>query len=110
MEVRQVDSMDKIADKLNKSLESDHRVVYVSDDFAWKELALEKIKTMDNTEIVLDLEALELYRMYEFSDRFIVLEENDKFGSIWNYVRNGMISAEEALECLFGECNESGSV
>ena len=97
--------MYEIADELNTVLESKHRIVYIADDFCWKELALEQLKGRDDIEIIENSEVLELYRMYEFSDRFIVLEESCQYGSIWNYVRKGLITAEEALACCVGNAD-----
>lgn len=45
-------------------------------------------------------ELLELYNMYEFSDRFRVVSGNRQFGSVWNYVDAGILTEQEALEAL----------
>lgn len=41
-----------------------------------------------------------LYHTYEFSNKFIILSASDNFGTIWNYVETGVLTAEEALTAL----------
>ncbi len=76
-------------------------VVYIAPDFTWKDMAYDRLEELSNYVVSSDPEDMELYRMYEFSDRFIVLDESNEYGSIWNYVRKGLITAEEALDTLF---------
>ncbi len=91
-----------IAGKLNMSLNGKRRLVYMAEDFFLKDRALNILKKLEDkgVEIVDDPAALELYRMYEFCDKFIVLSESEQYGSIWNYVKKGMISPEEALDAV----------
>ena len=45
--------------------------------------------------------ALEIYRMYEFSDKFHLLSDDDtNYGCIHNYVRSGVLTEEEAYEAM----------
>lgn len=44
-----------------------------------------------------------LYHTYEFADNFILLEENSTFATIFNYVRTGILTPEEAWQALLGE-------
>ena len=41
-----------------------------------------------------------LYYTYEFSNKFSILSVSDNFGTIWNYVKTGVLTLEEALSAL----------
>lgn len=41
-----------------------------------------------------------LYHTYEFSNKFMMLSLNCNFGTIWNYVKTGFLTPEEALAAL----------
>ncbi len=43
----------------------------------------------------------ELYFMYEFSDRFQLLSQEESFGGILNFVDAGILTKEEAICALF---------
>ncbi len=43
-----------------------------------------------------------MYYMYEFSECFMVLDGNNQFGSIFNYVAAGIITFEQAVGALIG--------
>ena len=45
-------------------------------------------------------ELLDLYHMYEFSDKFLVLENSSQYGSVFDYVEDGIISFDEAVRSL----------
>lgn len=48
-----------------------------------------------------DLEKLfKLYRIYEFSDRVILISKEKNYGDLFNYVNTGLISEREMLEAL----------
>lgn len=38
----------------------------------------------------------QLYHTYEFSNKFRVLSAKNNFGTIWNYIKTGILSPEEA--------------
>ncbi len=42
----------------------------------------------------------EIYHMYDCSDCFIVLEENDRYGGLGNMVRTGVMTKDEAFESV----------
>lgn len=44
----------------------------------------------------------DLYMTYEFSDRFRLIEDTDKYGVIKNYVKAGIVTATEAVRATFG--------
>lgn len=41
-----------------------------------------------------------LYRMYEFSDRIILIAESNNFPGIFNYLCTGVLSKQECFEAL----------
>lgn len=43
---------------------------------------------------------LEIYRTYEFSDRFYVIGFTDMYGSLFQYMDTGILTAEEIIEAL----------
>lgn len=43
---------------------------------------------------------LSIYRMYDFSDRFFVLMYDARYGSVLNYVKNGKMTWDEALDAV----------
>lgn len=45
-------------------------------------------------------EILEVYRMYDFSDKVFVVSDSNQYGSIFNYVRNGIMTKQEMAEAL----------
>ena len=42
----------------------------------------------------------QLYYTYEFSDKFMMFSWNCNYGTIWNYVKTGLLSTEEAISVL----------
>lgn len=44
---------------------------------------------------------LKLYFLYEFSDRFQVISDDTPYGNIFNLVKTGLLTAEEAAQALF---------
>lgn len=44
-----------------------------------------------------------LYFMYEFSDRFRLISNENNFGVIWNYVDAGLLTEKEAFQAILGE-------
>lgn len=43
---------------------------------------------------------LQLYRLYDFSDRVITVSDNFQYGSLYNYMKTGIITKEEMIEAL----------
>lgn len=41
-----------------------------------------------------------LYHTYEFSNKFKLLSADSNYGSIWNYVKTGLLSPEEVISAL----------
>lgn len=59
-------------------------------------------KTLDFIQIS-DTEIIEiqnLYFMYEFSNRFQIIEYNENVGTIWNFVNSGLLSEEDVIYAL----------
>ena len=44
-----------------------------------------------------------LYFTYEFSDRFRLVEDTGKYGTMKNYIETGIITEEQAVRSLFSE-------
>lgn len=47
-----------------------------------------------------EAELLRLYDLYEFSDRFLVLRDEKHCGTIWNYVKGGLLTSAEAVNAI----------
>lgn len=45
-------------------------------------------------------EVLEIYRLYDFSDKVVVISEGVQYGSLFSYVRNGILTAEEMVDAI----------
>lgn len=45
-------------------------------------------------------DSINLYHMYEFSDKFKVISDSAQYGSMLNYLTTGIISQEEYFEAL----------
>ncbi len=45
-------------------------------------------------------EILKLYRLYDFSDKVTVISNSDQYGSLFNYVKNELLTKEEMVEAL----------
>lgn len=43
-----------------------------------------------------------LYRTYEFSDRVLLISEDSRYGSLFNYVNTGLLTREELYQILLG--------
>ena len=89
-------------EQLEEDLKNGCVVVNIADSFPWKEIAKQIYEAKDNVRIISNPDLIKLYRTYEFSDRFIVLDDSCQYGSVWNYVSEGTLSVEEALESLIG--------
>lgn len=48
-------------------------------------------------------EFLELYHMYDFSDRVLVISDYDQYGSLFNYVKNGILTKQEMVDALLSQ-------
>ncbi len=87
-------------EQLEADLQKGDFVIYIAENFPWKDLVTREFSGRERVKIVSDPAVLKLYRTYEFSNRFIVFDENRQYGSIWNYVREGLMTAEEAIDSL----------
>lgn len=41
-----------------------------------------------------------LYHTYEFSNKFTMFSTDNNFGTIWNYVKTGILTSKEVLSAL----------
>ena len=108
--------------KLEEHINSDKRVIlYDHSDAAILHLLCDRIaeRGMQNVEIWCSVEAkngdfaflkliteiqmkelLDLYYLYDFSDRVTVVAESGQYGSLFNYIRNGILTPEEMLDAI----------
>ena len=45
-------------------------------------------------------EVLKLYRLYDFSDKVSLVAESSQYGTMFNYVRNEILSIEEMVDAI----------
>ena len=45
-------------------------------------------------------EVLNLYRLYDFSDKVTVITESEQYGSLFNYVKTGLLTVQEMVDAL----------
>ena len=45
---------------------------------------------------------MSLYRLYDFSDRFSVIDRSIHNGDLFNYIEKGLITFDEAVEAILG--------
>ena len=45
-------------------------------------------------------EILSIYRMYNFSDKVLVVSDSDQYGSMFNYVKTGILTRSEMVNVL----------
>ena len=43
---------------------------------------------------------LKIYRTYEFSDRFYVINSNELYGSLFHYMDTGVLTVEDVIKAL----------
>ncbi len=43
---------------------------------------------------------MSIYRMYDFSDKISVISEPDQYGSLFNYVKTGILTEKEMVDAL----------
>lgn len=75
--------MDAFVEKIEQSLKKNKKLVFgngIGDLFSKEE----------------ELDIKRMYLMYEFSDKVRLLEDSPQYGSLQNYVRNGVLTPEEA--------------
>jgi len=95
-----------IVDRLSNDLKMYKKVILVTRRFPYKDKAQDLLRDKPEIKVYVDDEdeskLLDLYNMYEFSDKFVVWNLCDQYGSIWNYVDNGILTLQEAVDsyCL----------
>ncbi len=97
-----LDNMNEIIDRIQENLKSEKTLIYIDKDFYLKDKVCKALNNKQDYQLIEDPEVMNLYRMYEFSDKIIVFSEDSQYGSIWNYVRKGFLTAEEAIDALLG--------
>ena len=43
---------------------------------------------------------LDIYRMYDFSDKVLVVSDSNQYGSLFNYVKTGILTKQEMVDAL----------
>ena len=71
------------------------KVLMVSTEYA-KGLSCDQLVVSRETYTKL----LQLYLTYEFSDKFRIISMDGNYGTLWNYVKTGILTHEEAVEAL----------
>lgn len=44
--------------------------------------------------------AISIYRMYDFSDKVFVISDSVQYGSLFNYVKTGILTKQEMVDAL----------
>lgn len=44
--------------------------------------------------------AIDIYRMYDFSDKVFVISDSDQYGSMFNYLKTGILTKQEMVDAL----------
>ena len=90
----------ELIQNLQKELASFDSIVFVLCD----EVEIKKFFPVRMNKISLDeedyTELRQLYLTYEFSDKFRMISMDGNYGTIWNYVKTGLLTPEEAVEAL----------
>ena len=107
-----------IIDELEATLKKNKKVILIASDFfkteetlaildVYKDIKVlsadDRCSQYDKAKLITydeEQELLDLYHMYEFSDKFLVLENSHQYGSVFHYVDEGLISFEEAIKSL----------
>lgn len=58
---------------------------------------LDCVKQISKTEME---EFLTLYKMYDFSDKVQIIADSDQHGSMFNYVKTGVLTKQEMVDAL----------
>ena len=108
----------QMKEELKEILNTNKKVILIASDFSKIEEALAildmhkdiKVLSVDdrcgqheNVQVITrdeEREILDLYYMYEFSDKFLALENSSQYGSVFDYVEEGIISFDEAIRSL----------
>ncbi len=109
--------MRAVKDKLEQDLGIYNKLILVDSAFDRAEEALSVLKDCmdvhvyscikplvcaENIEMIdseIEKCLLKLYYLYEFSNRFVVINENKQFGNVWSYVNADLITFEDAVRC-----------
>lgn len=111
----------EIREKLNTSITSGNKVIILDyDRLDIIRLLCEVLvsKNISNVEIWQSIEekpnnelskfisresvnkAIYIYRMYDFSDKVFVISDSDQYGTMFNYMKTGILTKQELIEAL----------
>lgn len=91
-------------DKYNKIILNENKLILikckenVSFEYDKDNIKIENISDINSDAIIKKLS--ELYRMYEFTDKFIMISDNKIYPSIFNFVETGILTEEEVWRAL----------
>lgn len=106
------EAIKEYAKKIDDILKNNELVIAFDDEYSeirqiHKGFLESKILKYSNKKIlILELKRneqelfLELYRLYEFSDRVHYVSNNTQFGTLLNYLKTGIITKDELYESL----------
>lgn len=79
------------------SMSKEHKALLLT-DIQGRERASNRVCIISTQEMEY---VLKIYRMYEFSDRFVLFWQEEPYcGSLINYVKNGLLTEEECLRAM----------
>lgn len=87
--------LEAVCSKIPQNAESD-RTLFITTDYAgeYKNVNVKAVGEKGIHEI------LELYYMYEFTDRLQIISSDGRFGTLFNYVGTEVLTFDEAIEAF----------
>lgn len=111
----------EIREKLNASISGGNRVIlFDCDSLDFMHILCEKLALKNNPDVeiwqsieaksnnkqtkyvskeIVDI-AVDIYNMYDFSDKVFVVSRPDQYGSLFNYVKTGILTSQEMVDAL----------
>lgn len=84
-----------VCSKISKSPQRGRTLLLITDHIdAYENSDVKEVSRKEMREI------LELYYMYEFSDRVQIISSGHRFGTLLNYVDTGLLTFDEAIEAF----------
>ena len=85
---------------LQNALNDKKYLIYMDENFSRKDFLDLFCKDKCDCLLTDDRSIFELYSIYDFSDRLVIMTDSKQYGSIWNYVDAGILTIEEAIDAL----------
>ena len=93
----------KYSEKIKEILLKKEKIIICDDGMDLPDEIEIKLNENDKLAIIKQDEReaiLKLYRMYEFTNKLVVLSSGEQYPSILNYYRQGLLSVDEVIEVL----------